>query len=108
MNQKGIALSGPVDAGAVLEVARSVVERRKYLWEETGPLSARAHQGGRKTEKKSSTKLVLGIELHGDELVLRPETHGAAGFLANLGPLGAMQVTGEFQTMHRKIRRAVT
>ena len=108
MNQKAIALNRSVDPGQVLAVARSVVEGRKYLWEPTGPDSAKAHQGGKLIEKKASaSKLLLGLRLENGELVLSQETHGGVGYVVNMGPLVGLQVAGEFRKMRKKITQAL-
>jgi hypothetical protein len=107
MTSRSIELRQPVNAEAVMAAARSVAEGRKYLWEQAGPASATAYQGGKRIEKKSSTKLALGVELRDGQLVLSQQTNGTAGFRYNLGAVRMIQVGGEFRKMYRAISAAL-
>ncbi|MFT4125397.1 MAG: hypothetical protein QM662_04115 [Gordonia sp. (in: high G+C Gram-positive bacteria)] len=107
MAQKAIGLGPAATPESVLAVARSAVEGRRYLWEGTGPTSALAHQGGKPIRRRRASKLRLGLRVDGSSLVLSKETHGAVGFLVNMGALLAMRASREFRKVCRAIEGAL-
>ncbi|OLR93788.1 hypothetical protein [Actinokineospora bangkokensis] len=107
MGSKKISLNSGATPAAVLDTARSALEGKGYLWVSTGAASAQAHEGGKEITKKHQNKLLLDLRVDGDDLVLGQGSHGGGGFAAGLGPLTAMQVSGEFRKARRSVEDAL-
>jgi len=106
--QRRIPFALTLSSDDALRRARSVLEQRGYLWEQTGPEQAGAFQGGKPVKKDfSATKLRLGLRAERGELVLSRETSGIVGYAVNMGPLIQIRISREFKTVTESIERSL-
>jgi hypothetical protein len=103
-----IQLSADAQAQHVMTTVRETFESRDYLWEETGPLSAVASEGGKRVKNlavgvSQRLRVAVSFDAEGHRLVLRQETLGAA-YLANGGPLIYLQLASRFRKMVKAVR----
>ena len=73
MTAMSIRLTSAASEQDVVSVAKRTLEARGYLWEPTGPLSARAHQGGVSLSSNlaKTKKLLLAVDVEDGRLQLR-------------------------------------
>jgi hypothetical protein len=110
MARRQIQLTRGADAQSVLRTAQTALAERGYGWERAGQDSARAYQGGRPVKpKRMSRRLLLGLTLTSDHLVLRRESSGW-GFGPSLGFLLSARINREFRrvggAVHTTLRSA--
>ena len=87
----------------MLQTAQAALAERGYGWETVGQDSARAYQGGRPVKpKRMSRRLLLGLTLTGDRLILRRESSGW-GFGPSLGFLLSARINREFRRAGRVV-----
>ena len=100
MASRNIHLTSDADTQSVL---RAALAERGYGWEPTGRDSARAYQGGRPVKpKRMARRLLLGLTLAGNRLVLRRESSGW-GFGPSLGFLLSARINREFRRTSRAV-----
>ena len=103
MATRTIQLTRGADAQSVLRTAQAALAERGYGWEKAGRNGARAYQGGRPVKpKQMSRRLLLGLTLTGDRLVLRRESSGW-GFGPSLGFLLSARISREFRRAGRAV-----
>lgn len=103
MASRKIQLTRGADAQSVLWAAQAALVERGYGWEPAGRGSARAYQGGRPVKpKRMSRRLLLGLTLTGDRLVLRRESSGW-GYGPSLGFLLSARINREFRRAGRAV-----
>lgn len=107
MSTSKISLTDDTTPAAVLDVAKSVLEKEGYKWVPTGDSSAEAHEGGEVITKKRSRKLLLGLEVTGADLVLEKRTNGAEGFVVNMGATPAMRTRRHFRKARHSVEEAL-
>ena len=110
MARRNIRLTRGADAQSVLRTAQAALAERGYGWEASGRGSARAYEGGRPVKPKRMTKrLLVGLTIAGDRLLLRRESSGW-GFGPSLGFLLSARINREFrragQAVHTALRSA--
>ena len=107
MLSKTIPLAPSADPNRAFEITRETMEGRGYLWKPTGPASAVAHQGGKEVWSKVATmKLVLGVEVEGQNLKLEQQTFGLAG-LGSGTPAVAILTNMEFRKIRKMIEKSL-
>jgi hypothetical protein len=92
----------------VMATVRETFENRGYLWEQTGPLSAVASEGGKPVSNLAvgvSQRLRVAVRFDAEHhrLVLRQETIGAA-YIANGGPIIYVWLARRFRKMVKAVR----
>jgi hypothetical protein len=103
MASKSIQLTAGADRQSVLRAAQTALTERGYGWEPAGRDGARAYQGGRPIKPKRMTRrLLLGLTLTRDRLVLRRESSGW-GFGPSLGFLLSARIDREFRRAGRAV-----
>lgn len=100
----------PADAQAeqVMATVRETCESRDYFWEQAGPLSAIASEGGKPVTNLAvgvSQRLRVAIRLEDENhrLVLSQETIGAA-YIANGGPIIYVWLAMRFRKLVKAVR----
>lgn len=107
MLSKTIPLASSADPNQAISITRETMEGRGYLWKQTGPASAVAHQGGKEVWSKVATmKLVLGVEVEGQDLKLEQQTFGLAG-LGNGTAAVAIWTNMEFRKVRKMIEKSL-
>jgi hypothetical protein len=107
MSSSKISLADGTTPAAVLDVAKSALEKEGFKWVPTGDASAEAHEGGKEITKKRSRKLLLGLEVAGADLVLEKKTNGAEGFAVNMGATPAMRTRRHFRKARHSVEDAL-
>ena len=103
MASRSIHLTSDADTQSVLRAAQAALAERGYGWEPTGRDSARAYQEGRLVKpKRMARRLLLGLTLASDRLVLRRESSGW-GFGPSLGFLLSARINREFRRASRAV-----
>ncbi|BCJ64921.1 hypothetical protein [Polymorphospora rubra] len=90
----------------VLATVRETFESRDYLWEQTGPLTAVASEGGRPvrhTMTAQRLRVAVRVDTEARRLVLTQETHGAA-YAGNDAPVFVVWLTMRFRRIVRAVR----
>ncbi|MGI5215407.1 hypothetical protein [Plantactinospora sp. CA-290183] len=90
----------------VMATVRATFESREYLWEQTGPLTAVASEGGKPVKHPLiSQRLRVGVRIDAEahRLVLTQETLGVA-YTANGGPVILVWLTMRFRKMVKAVR----
>lgn len=110
MTAMSIKLTGGASEQEVISLAKATLEARGYLWEPKGPLSARAHQGGRPLDSNlaKTKKLLLAVDVdaEGEQLRLRRIRYRWAWLMA-VGGLVPASVNNEFQHVGEQMTAAL-
>ncbi len=107
MRSAKISLTDGSNPAAVLDVARTTLENKGFKWIQTGNASAEAHEGGKEITKRSSRKLLLGLQVTASDLVLEKRTNGAEGFVVNMGATPAMRTQRHFKKARHSVEDAL-
>ncbi|MGI5151611.1 hypothetical protein ACQEVC_35515 [Plantactinospora sp. CA-294935] len=101
-----VQLSADAQPEHVLAKVRQTFESRDYLWEQSGPLSAVASEGGKpvtNTLISQRLRVAVRIDAEAHRLVLTQETLGAA-YTANGGPVIFVWLSMRFRRMVKAVR----
>ncbi|MBF8192616.1 hypothetical protein ITP53_44440 [Nonomuraea sp. K274] len=101
-----IPFSADARTEQVMATVRETFESRDYLWEETGPLTAVASEGGKPVRNLAVSqrlRVAVRVDAEAHRLVLRQETLGAA-YTANGGPVIFVWLTMRFRRIAKAVR----
>jgi hypothetical protein len=103
-----VRLRADAPAEHVMVTARETFESRDYLWEQAGPLTATASEGGKPISNlavgfSQRLRVAVRVDVHENRLVLRQETLGAA-YANNGGPLIYLRLAMRFRKLVKAVR----